>query len=145
MNFRSILQLKSTHHLKKVSYRMLWKLHRLENTHSIENFHKFGDEYCVILYLQHMIETIEGVYKKKGIDVERIIKYLIRIVMLLKVKTKEDLKIHRSLLVSCLRRHTRVFNWLEENKISIATDDGLRKLWSLKCVPAYAGQFENRI
>lgn len=136
--------LKSTHHLKKVSYRMLRKLHWLESHRSLEKSHKFGNEYCVILYLRHMVETIESVYRKND-AVDNVIKYLNSIINHLTDKTKEDLKIHRPLLVSCLRRHTRVFNWLKRNKINITIDSELVVLWSTKCVPAYVGQFGNRI
>jgi len=134
--------LRSTRDLKRITYRMLRKLHRIKTRRSFKNSYKFGDEYCIILYLQHMVETIEGVYMKKE---ENVVKYLNEIITLLRIKTKEDLMIHHSLLVSCLRRHTQVFNWLKRNKISLIKTQEILILWTTQCVPAYVAQFRNKI
>jgi len=130
--------LRSTHDLKKVTYRMLRKLRRLKTHHSFENSHKFDDEYCVILYLRHMVETINDAYKYKDAKIKNIVKHLTDIITLLKVKTNKELMIYHPLLVRCLTRHTYVFNRLEEYKIPITINAGLRNLW-IQCVTAYLG------
>lgn len=140
--------LESTHYFKKVSYRMLKKLHRLENHRSFEkSAKKIDDEYCIVLYLQHMVEVIAKVYKNDN-AISDIVSQLNSIIKLLKIlidTTKGKARIDRPLLVTCLHRHTLVFNWLEENKVSIINKGGMFNLWTLKCVPAYVRQFGNKV
>lgn len=136
--------LKSTHDLKKCSYRMLRKMHSLEARGSLRECPKLNNEYYVVLCLQHMADIMGKSYtynanaKDFALGLEELIKVL-------QMRTQNGLRVNRSILVACLKTHTRVFNWLEDNKIRIKADDALSELWNMKCVVAYVCQFGNRI
>jgi hypothetical protein len=134
----------STHNLKKSSYKMLRKLHSLEHKGALRTCSILGDEYYIILCLQHMAHVIEEAYP--NIDIaEKIISNLKDLIVTLKEATVKRERVSRDLLVSCLKKHTYVFNWLEENKIKLEVTDKLIEMWSIRCLGAYICQFRNKI
>jgi hypothetical protein len=123
---------------------MLRKLHRLEYRRSLEKSPQINCEYNVILYLSYIVDTIDGIYNQNN-GAKKIVEYLNAIISRLAKEAKRDLRVHRHSLAYCLKKHTKVFNWLEKNKISIIYNTALFELWTIKCLPAYVGQFRDRL
>jgi hypothetical protein len=130
MDFAHVFR--TTHDFRKVTYNMLDKLHKIEDR-SLANSPKIGNEYCVILFLQYLVELIERLYGQVDFT-----KKLIKALNVLIEKANENFKIYSTLLAFCLNRYTLIFNWLEEKKIRITVDNGdeLANLWE-KCISAY--------
>ena len=138
--------LKSTHNLKKCSYRMLRKLHGLEYRGSLKTFLKVNDEYYLIHCLQHMVDVIKEAYSNSNIDgADMVVSDLVASICLLKDTTSNKMRVDRTVLVSCLKSHTKTFNWLERNKVKIRVGEELKQQWSIRCVVAYIAHFGNRI
>ncbi len=142
MNLNSALA--STHSLKKCSYKMLRKMHSLEHRGSLRTCPKLGNEYYIILCLQHMAEVIQAAYPNTD-GASEAVSNLESLICAVKNTTTDRMRVDRTLLVACLKKHTQVFNWLRDNKVRIAIDHDLREQWSLKCVVAYVCQFGNCI
>lgn len=133
--------LQSTHSIKKSTYRMLCKLHSLEYRGALQNTQKIGNNYCVLLYLNHMSDVIMQSYNNYDI-----VNDLCSQINTLALSIKERNRVCRKLLVACLKKHTCVFNWLENNHVSIKTiDDEVCETWTMRCVTSYICQFKNDI
>lgn len=59
--------LQSTHSIKKSTYRMLCELHSLEYRGALQNTQEIGNNYCVLLYLNHMSDVIMQSYNNYDI------------------------------------------------------------------------------
>ena len=65
---------------------------------------------------------------------------------ILALSIQKQNRVCRALLVACLKKHTHVFNWLENNHITVKTTDNEdRKTWTMKCITPYVCQFKNGI
>jgi len=136
--------LTSTHTLKKCTYRMLRKLHSLEYRGSLRTCRQLSGEYYVVLYLRHISQVIGSVYSNVS-NADVAVENLENLIKAIETAAASRLRIDRTLLVACLKRHTKVFNWLEEHKIKIEVNDELIEFWNMKCVIAYICQFGNKI
>lgn len=132
--------LQSTHELKKITYRMLRKLHTLEYKSSLNDCQKIGSKYAVILYLEHMLTVMKRSYE--GLE---IINPLIAKIDNLIRSIQNQNHVNRVLLVSCLKKHTYVFNMLESNHVYNIKNAELSELWSMKCLSTYVFQFGNNL
>ena len=137
--------LQSTHNFKKSTYRMLRKLHCFESRGSIRDSQKIGNNYCIILLLKHMSDTIRGLYKDSGhtaAEVFNLCEQIDRLVLSIQKRNR----VSRSMLVACLKKHTCVFNLLEANHIMIeSANKQAQEEWTMKCIPAYICQFKNDV
>lgn len=133
--------LQSTHSLKKATYRMLRKLHSLEYRGALEKSQKNGNSYCVLLCLKHMSDVIMQSYEDFSV-----VRDLCREIDFLMSSIQKQKRVNRTLLVACLKKHTYVFNWLENNHIMVkdAVNEA-REVWTMKCIPSYICLFENNI
>jgi len=136
--------LRSTNDLKKCSYRMLRTLHKIGHKSSLKTCPRMNNEYYIVLYLEHMATAIESLYSG-SIEGKEVVESLCDLIILLKSTMATRERMSRSILVSCLKKHTKVFNWLKVNKIKIKADYNIFSLWTEKCLMAYVSQFGNRI
>ncbi len=133
--------LQSTHDLKKTTYRMLRKLHSLEYRGALQNTQKIGNNYCVLLYLNRMSEVIAQSYNDCDIVHE-----LCNQIDILAISIKKQNRVYRPILVDCLKKHTHVFNWLENNHITVKlVDNEVCETWTMRCITSYVCQFKNDI
>lgn len=133
--------LQSTHSLKKTTYKMLRKLHSLEYKGALQNTQRIGNNYCILSYLNHMSDVIAQSYSDYDI-----VHDLCSQIDNLALSIQKQNRVCRALLVPCLKKHTHVFNWLENNHITIKTaDNKARETWTMKCITSYVCQFKNDI
>lgn len=133
--------LQSTHSLKKTTYKMLRKLHSFEYRGALQNTQRIGNNYCILLYLKHMSDVIALLYNDYDI-VHDLCSQIDNLVL----SIQKQNRVCRALLVACLKKHTLVFNWLEDNHIAVETSDNkARETWTMKCITSYVCQFKNDI
>ena len=133
--------LKSTHLLKKTTYKMLRKLHSLEYRGSLPKSQSIGGQYCVSLYLSHMSDII-----RQSFECSNYINNLCNQIDLLALSIQKQKRVNRALLVNCLKMHTYVFNKLENNHIIIKqANEIISEVWTKKCLASYVCQFGNDI
>lgn len=134
--------LQSTHNLKKTTYKMLRKLHSLEYKGALQNTQRIGYDYCVILYLNHMSDVIMQSYKDYSI-----VHDLCCQIDILALAIREQNRVNRRLLVTCLKKHTTAFNWLEKNHIMVnmANSTIVHETWTMRCITSFICQFKNGI
>ena len=132
--------IESTHSIKKVTYRMLLKLHKYEGKSSLSQASFIGQTKCIELYLNHMVTVIRTLFHNKKTDdlclqIER-----------LALSVGNQNRISRNQLVYCLKKHTSVFNWLERNSIiADVVNNNAENVWTMKCIPAYICEFGDDI
>lgn len=137
--------LQSTHNLKKSTYRMLRKLHGFEFRGAIGISQRIGNDDCVFIFLKHMSNTIKWIYSDSGCTAEEVFNLCEQIDGLALSIQKRN-RVSRSMLVACLKKHTRTFNRLEANHIAInPANREVQEEWTTKCIPAYICQFKNDI
>ena len=136
--------LRSTNDLKKCSYQMLRRLHKLEYRGSLRTCPKLKNEYFLVLALEHMADTINSCYISVA-EAKEAVDNLKELIIVLKTSMSKRERVPRNILVSCLKKHTKVFNWLRNNKIKLQANDDTFSLWTEKCLMAYVSQFGNRI
>jgi len=135
--------LQSTHDLKKATYRMLRKLHSLEYRKALFQCERIGNNYYIVLLLQHMSDVIIRSYEYSNVARGKVAEFC-RQIDDLSCSILERKKVSRSLLVACLNNHTKLFNWLISNSITIGKPvNSTFELWTMKCITSYIAQFKN--
>lgn len=136
--------LQSTRKLRKISYRMLRKLHKLEKRRSLSCAKKLGEEWAPLLFVQHLSEIIDLCYMQDAINIPSVLSLKESLVGLT-VFHKKRASIDRAVLVSCLKQHTAAFNDLFEQKIQVSISQVSLNLWRTRCLMAYVCQFGNNV
>jgi hypothetical protein len=138
------LALRSTHDLKKASYSMLKKFHKIEYRGSLRECAKLGNEPYLVLCLEHMSSVIKNCYTDTFTGYSGL-SQLDTLIQSLKSTALTRMRIDRRILVSCLVAHTEFFNFLEMNRHRIATNKDIVDEWNIKCVMAFLAQFGNKL
>lgn len=136
----------STNDLKKNTYKVLCKMHTLENKKNIKRFYskKYDDEYYVVLVVNHIKNIMdnysyifsESVYGKEYLN------KLNKFYQILQNSTAEDRKLNSKDIVSLLKYHTKTFNDILSKDIKINMSEVIHTQWT-KCIRAKGAVWGN--
>lgn len=136
--------LANVHSLKKSSYTILKKLHRLEHRGALRTCANVGGKPYVILCLQHMAEVFKECFQN-DISFRPMVDDLCDRIILLRNQSSSRGRIDRTILVSCLKAHTRILGLMDESKCKMIVTQTAVDGWHIKVLGAYIAQFGNRI
>lgn len=133
MKFDSLLR--SSHDLKKNGYKMVRKLHKLEDRKGACKAYSavYQDTYFFLLCYRSLVKIIEEEYPnelKFSNKCEAFISYLDSI-------AERKGLISKSYLAGFLRSYTQFFNEMIEKKVNFRINQELITLWNQKCLMAY--------
>ena len=137
MKLKSILN--SSKDLKKNGYRMLRKLHKMENRKGANRAYSvcFEDTYVLVLYCRTLADIIKSEYDETD---EYILKFERRcnnFLAYLDSVAQTRSKIKKSRLASFLKSYTKFFNKIIDKRYNFIFDRTIREKWNTKCLMAY--------
>ena len=146
MKFKSII--KSHHDLKKNGYKILDKLHKLENRSDLDKIYgaSCAKGCFVVLSCEELAGHLLELYSdSEDLYVQNFLKKTNLFVGYLNVISKSHSKINRSILASYLTSYTNFFNYIINYKcIRFLFDASLLKKWNAGCIMAYTAVWGNK-
>lgn len=138
MKFDSIIT--SNHALKKNGYKMLRKLHKLEDKKGAREAYKaaYENTYFFVLACQDLARIIELEYGND--DIKWIRNFKMKsdsFIAYLNAAASVQKKIDKGILAGYLRAYTKFFNRVIEEHIVFHMTPEILALWNEKCLMAY--------
>lgn len=133
MKFDSILR--SNHDLKKNGYKIIRKLHKMENMKgaNLAYSSSYADTYFFVLSCRTLASIIEQEYPEAQTFCNRcdsFVKYLDK-------RATLKGRLEKPVLAGFLHAYTVFFNRIIREKHKFVFDQAIRDMWNLKCLMAY--------
>jgi len=141
--------LKSTHDLKKNGYKVLRRLHRIENADAARSIYQKSCKQGAFVFLSvfHLANVVRDSMQLENKEYAEHKKFAVRtqklVDILLKAST-EGCAISRQVVVSYLKAYTKFFNFVKENRQKIMYNQAIHDEWSNKVVLAYIATWGNK-
>lgn len=133
MKFDSILR--SNHDLKKNGYKIIRKLHKMENTKGANTAYSsiYADTYFFVLSCRTLALIIKQEYPEAQTFCNRCDSF----VNYLDNRATFKGRLEKPVVASFLHTYTVFFNKIIKEKHKFVFDQAIRDMWNLKCIMAY--------